>query len=495
MSNDQYGGGQQPWNGQQGQPGQPGQPNQPGHQGQQGGWDPYARPGQSAQPQPTPPYPNQPRHAQDQPQQGYGQPGQQQYGGQQPYGQQQYAQPQQPGQPQPGQPQPGQQYGAQQPYGQQQFGQQAPQQNKNRLMPIIAGVVGLALVATVAFLALNNRNNPSTTQTTQAPTTTAPAPTSPPVTQSSGTETSQDPTETTTSPAPTTESPTTQTSAPTSGDRGPGPGTEATVMAELSKQGFTCTKEPGQDFNSQLCTRFGQAPSMMVYIGSNSDGSLGRLSLHVQSTSKPEVSKALSDFIIKQFADPGSVATIKATMAKGTGGEYEHGRVAGFEYRGRSDGSIVMFAPTFAASGTPKVIEVPAATQTSTLKAAGYTCTSTSRTITECEKTTAGITSKARFSGDADGLALMSVSVEGATKASVTAALTAEITNVYGKLPDGFASRVNAYIKSANADYGANGYDPDGYVFDYFPSVRSGTKYRSAIYWRTSCWQDMNASC
>jgi len=367
-------------------------------------------------------------------------------------------------------------------------GGQPPAGKKKSPLPWAAGAVGLALVVAVGAYAINQRDDkvtgtPPSTSVTQP--STVPTSASNPA-SSSGPASSQP----VSSSAPPSSA---ATSTVKDTEKAPGPGTLQSVMTELDKHGFTCTDETGQDFTSRLCTQFEKSPSMFVYVAAHRDGSLGRLSLSVESSSKPATSKALSDFLIAQFAAPGDVARVKTAIAASTGSKYVESGTDTIEFRGLKNGSVVMYAPDFAANAEPARLAISGEKVQAALKAKGYACRKESSRVTDCKKTAGGVLAEARFADD-DGIAFINVTAEGTAAAAVKSTLTAEMKNVFGPLPGGLAAKTQKTVASANQTSGSITF-VDGFLHDYYPVAAQSGKQRGGFYVRSSCWQDLNTNC
>lgn len=164
------------------------------------------------------------------------------------------------------------------------------------------------------------------------------------------------PTPSTSQPTPweTSESPS-PVPTPANEETAPGPGTVEGVLSKLKSEGFTCTRESVVSFHSHLCTNFeSDPPRMVVYVGGTADGKLGRLSLDIESAVKPEKSWALSTWLIGQFAGEARVAQIQEVIKKAQVDEYVAGSGPGFNFKGDSEGAIILMANAFP-KGNPEM--------------------------------------------------------------------------------------------------------------------------------------------
>ncbi|MGJ6980309.1 hypothetical protein ACSDQ9_07230 [Aestuariimicrobium soli] len=506
-----------------------GQPTPPPSGGGQPGNQPSATPPQgqpssSGYDQPTQQLPpaeqyGQPHHGQGQNPQGqygqgqqYGQPQQGQYGQGQQYGQAQQGQ--QYGQPQQGQYGQGQQYGQAQQgqYGQAQYGQ--PQQGgqyqggqyqggqyqgpgapsgappKKSRTPLILGIVGVLVVALIVVFAIRGL----TGRGQQADPPVSPSGTSAPPTSG---DPSGSPTESASTDEPTSAS--SDPSSETSDEPAQPAGDTLKAITLVTDQGFSCTDEGRPGFVSQICTHYDEAPAMSVYVGGFADGTLGRLTLNVQSASQPTVSKKLSTDLIAMMAG-ADAAAVQTTIAKGTSAKYAEGRTDTFDYRGKADGSVVMHALDFPPGDAElKPVTVSRSALQTWAKARGYACTTDGAAET-CQLQTAEHRLRVRATAlsRSDDSQQMRVSIYIESKSSATAAslLKEHATALYQTLGEGGAAALTTMDEAPSE--GSTEYR-DGYLIDYYPASkttpRDGYTHYSALYILASCWSDLYNIC
>ena len=392
---------------------------------------------------------------------GWGQPGSQPSAGQYPSsagsaGYPQPGYPQQPssGYPQPGYPQqPGYPAGGTTGY----TPPQPPPKKKSNLTPLIAGGVGLALIAAITTGVLLSRDD-TKVDPTVAPSTSA-------------------------SPTPTIKA--------------PGPGNYDDVVTYLTDEDFTCTDEETDGILSSICTHFGVAPYMIAYVGANASGGLGRVSLEVQEEARATDSKAVSDHLISQFTTSSQASAIKAKIATAAAPGYTKDDKSGdVRYRGNSRGSIVLWMEDWVPSTVePKVVSLTQAQLDEIVADNGYKCTPTGARV-DCTKTVDGVEYLLAYeeAQGQDGLTRLSIRATSGTAGVARPAFQVEAKKVLGELPDGQGTAITDWM--AKQDTKAGGMEfVDSKIVDYYPSSTVSGKEAGTIYIWASCWTGVRTQC
>ncbi|MGA4670284.1 hypothetical protein ACPCG0_10910 [Propionibacteriaceae bacterium Y1923] len=332
-----------------------------------------------------------------------------------------------------------------------------PPKKKSNLTALIAGGVGLALIAAIATGVLLSRNN-----------------------NTAGGDPSETPTQT---PTPTVKA--------------PGPGNYDALMEYLKDEDFTCTDEDAEGIKSSICTHFDTAPFMIAYVGATETGGLGRVSLEVQEDARASTSKAISDHLIKQFATTEQASDITTKIATAAAPGYtKDDRSGDVRYRGNARGSVVLWIEDWVPEDLqPTVVSVTDAQIDKIVTDNGYKCEANG-TLQSCTKTADDITYQLVYqkAEGQDGLSRLSVRAYSATAGIARPAFQTEAKKIFGELPDGQGDPVTTWM--AKQDEKAGGMEfVDGKIVDYYPrSTVSGNEAGSIYIW-VSCWTGTRDQC
>ena len=372
--------------------------------------------------------------------------------------------PQQTGQPGYGQPAYGQPaYGQPAGYPPAGTGYQPPAQppkKKSNLTPLIAGGVGLALIAAVTTGVLLSRDNGQSVQTT-SPSTTEVAP------------------------------------SPTTTVKAPGPGDYDSILTYLKDEDFSCTDEGTDGIQSSICTHFDTAPFMIAYIGATESGGLGRVSLEVQEEARASASKAISNYLIKQFATTEQAEGITTKIATAAHPGYSKDDKSGdVRYRGNSRGSVVLWVEDWVpADLKPSVIEVTDAERDTIISDNGYKCEA-SGALQTCNKTVDDILYQLVYepAEGQDGLSRLSVRASSAKAGLARPAFQEEAKKIFGELPDGQGDLITEWMGKQDAKAGGMEF-VDGKIIDYYPRSSVSGNEAGSIYVWASCWTGTRTQC
>lgn len=327
-----------------------------------------------------------------------------------------------------------------------------PRKKKSHLAPLIAGGVGLAVIAAVATGVLLNRDA-ETPQPTSTPT-----------------------------PTPTVKA--------------PGPGDYDTVIQYLEGQDFTCTEEGTPGIASSICTHFGAAPFMIAYVGAHESGGLGRLSLEVQEEARASTSKAVSDHLIGQFATPEAAKDIKASIASAAAPGYTRDSKSGeVRFRGNARGSVVMWMEDWVPDSVePQVLTVSDTELDEMLSANGYACEASGVTQ-QCRKSASDVDYLlVHQQENGKGLSRLSLRTTSAKPGLARPAFQAEAKKILGALPDGQGAAIIDWMGKQDEKSGGMGF-VDGRLVDYYPRSSVQGKEAGSVYIWASCWTGVRTAC
>lgn len=336
--------------------------------------------------------------------------------------------------------------------------QPEPPKKKSNLTPLIAGGVGLALIAAIATGALLSRRN-----------------------NSAGPETST--------------SQTTQTPTPTV--KAPGPGTYDGVMQYLKDEDFSCTDEKTEGIKSSICTHFDTAPFMIAYVGATEAGGLGRVSLEVQEEARASTSKAISDHLIKQFATTDQISDITAKIATATAPGYtKDDKTGDVRFRGNSRGSVVLWIEDWVpADLQPTVVTINDEQLGKIIGDGRYNCESNGALQT-CTRTAEDITYQLVYqkAEGQTGLSRLSLRVWSPTAGIARPAFQEEAKKLFGALPDGQGDPITDWMTQQDEKAGGMEF-VDGKIVDYYPRSTVSGSEAGAIYIWASCWTGTRDQC
>ncbi|MGD7733147.1 hypothetical protein ACQCX5_09300 [Propionibacteriaceae bacterium G57] len=340
-----------------------------------------------------------------------------------------------------------------------------PPKKKSNLTPLIAGGVGLALIAAVATGLVLSRDRGSSGQDTTGQTTGA----------------------TTGAPTP----------SPTPTVKAPGEGTYDTAIDYLKANKFTCTEEGTSGIQSTICTHFGAAPYMIAYVGATTSGGLGRVALEVQEDAQATIAKQVSDELIEQFATTDQAATIKSRIAAGAAPGYtSDDKLGDVRYRGNKRGSVVMWIEDWVPQDVkPRYFEVQPADRDKVLTANGYKCTARG-TLNSCTKSANNVDYLITFIEAPEGNGLARLSVRAVSKEAGVGrpAFQAEAKKVLPELNKETGTAVLTWMGKQDERTGGLEF-VNGQIVDYYPrSTVQGNEAGSVYIW-ASCWSGTREYC
>lgn len=335
--------------------------------------------------------------------------------------------------------------------------QPQPPRKKSNLTPLIAGGVGLALIAAVTTGVLLSRDDNQGSLPTPPSTTASPTPTV----------------------------------------KAPGPGDYDTTMAYLKDEDFTCSDEKSEGIKSSICTHFDTAPFMIAYVGATETGGLGRVSLEVQEEARASTSKAISDYLIKQFATTEQASDITTKIATAAAPGYSKDDKSGdVRYRGNNRGSVVLWIEDWVpADLKPSVVEVTDAERDKIIADNGYKCEA-SGALQSCNKSVADVSYQLVYepAEGQDGLSRLSLRASSTKTGIARPAFQEEAKKVFGALPDGQGTLITDWMGKQDAKAGGMEF-VDGKIIDYYPrSTVSGNEAGSIYVW-ASCWTGTRTQC
>lgn len=342
------------------------------------------------------------------------------------------------------------------PNGYQQYGAPGgqPPRKKSNLTPLIAGGVGLALIAAITTGVLVNRSR-------------------------SGAETST-PASTSATPLP----------------KAPGPGTYDSAKKLASDEGFKCTDEGVEGIKSTVCTHFSGAPYMVMYIGARPDGSLGRLSLEVQDNARATQSKALSGKVIRLFAPEDVAKDIETEIGKqetSTTSDLNNGIV---NFRGNAKGSVVMWVKGWVpAEIKPNFIKMEPSKMNTILEGYGYKC-ATNGDYQQCDKTVDGVEymTSHRSTESKEGLARLYLRTRSSDFTKGREAFQSEAKKILAALPDNQGDEIIDWMAKQPSNTGGLEF-VDGRIVDYYPATTSEGKRGGALDLWETCWTGLRRYC
>ncbi|MBO1032261.1 hypothetical protein IPV09_13020, partial [Tessaracoccus sp. SD287] len=268
-------------------------------------------------------------------------------------------------------------------------------------------------------------------------------------------------------------------------------------MAYLKDEDFTCSDEKSEGIKSSICTHFDTAPFMIAYVGATETGGLGRVSLEVQEEARASTSKAISDYLIKQFATTEQASDITTKIATAAAPGYSKDDKSGdVRYRGNNRGSVVLWIEDWVpADLKPSVVEVTDAERDKIIADNGYKCEA-SGALQSCNKSVADVAYQLVYepAEGQDGLSRLSLRASSTKTGIARPAFQEEAKKVFGALPDGQGTLITDWMGKQDAKAGGMEF-VDGKIIDYYPrSTVSGNEAGSIYVW-ASCWTGTRTQC
>lgn len=274
----------------------------------------------------------------------------------------------------------------------------------------------------------------------------------------------------------------------------PGPGTVASVKAQLQADGFSCESEGKKGMDSWVCTHYTSNPAMTAYLGGAAGHRLGRVSLNVQDGKGGNNPKALKlqTWLTEQFvAGKSQQQQVLAAVRAGNEDEYAQVTEGVVTGRGSADGSIVLFVDGWVPDRVQPEKLLPAVPIGPALTTRGYTCTG--KAEVKCTRKQGGHTFSLDYRPEGMEVSYLKLKTEATAKEPVLKAAADEVQAVTAMFQQG--KQIQAWLAvHAKSAAGATGYQ-HGMALDWYPGSSQVGGASAVFYLRQACWTDTVETC